>query len=125
MPKVSIAGTSMPTLYGLKNCSTCRAASRELKGAGKDVTFVDVRERRLDSDVIDRFLQEFGDALVNRRSTTWRNLPESERLGTPEDLLAKHPSLMKRPVVVDGETATLGWNAAARARHLGEQALIG
>ena len=115
----------MPTVYGLKSCSTCRMAVQELKGAGKDVTFVDVRESQLDVDVIDRFLREFGDALVNRRSTTWRNLPISESQGMPADLIAKHSSLMKRPVIVDGELITLGWNAVARARHLGEQALIG
>lgn len=115
----------MPALYGLKNCSTCRAAIQELSGVGKDVTFVDVRESQLDAGLIDRFLQEFGDALVNRRSTTWRNLPDSERQGTPEDLIGMHPSLMKRPVIVEGELVTLGWNAAAKARHLGEQALIG
>ena len=95
-------------------------AIKELRGAGKDVTFVDVRESRLHFDVIDRFLQEFGNALVNRRSTNWRNLSNSERQGAPEDLIARHPSLMKRPVIVDGELLTLGWNAAARAQHLGE-----
>jgi arsenate reductase len=110
----------MPTVYGLKNCSTCRAAIQELKCGGKDVTFVDVRETQLDSDAIDRFLREFGDNLVNRRSTTWRNLSDSERQRTPEDLIARHPSLMKRPVIVDGELVTLGWNAASRARHLSE-----
>ncbi|MYA89130.1 MAG: arsenate reductase [Boseongicola sp. SB0662_bin_57] len=115
-----MTGSGMPTLYGLKNCSTCRTAAQELKGAGKDVTFVDVRESRLAPDVIDRFLQEFGDALVNRRSTTWRNLSDRQRQGSPDDLIARHPSLMKRPVIVEGEMSTLGWNAAARARHLGE-----
>ncbi len=110
----------MPTLYGLKNCSTCKVAIRELERAGKDVTFVDVREIQLDSDVLNRFLQEFGDALVNRRSTTWRSLTDLQRHWSPEDLIARCPSLMKRPVIVDGETVTLGWNAAARGRHLDE-----
>ncbi len=110
----------MPTLYGLKNCSTCRVATQELKGAGKDVTFADVRENRLDPGAIERLLQAFGDALVNRRSTTWRNLTDSERQGAPADLIARHPSLMKRPVIVDGEVVTLGWDAAVRRRHLGE-----
>lgn len=120
IPNALMTGSGMPTLYGLRNCSTCRMAVQELIGAGKDVTFVDVRESRLDSDVIDRFLQEFGGALVNRRSTTWRSLPDSRRQGAPADLIAKYPALMKRPVVVEGELATLGWNATARERHLGE-----
>ncbi|MDE0209755.1 MAG: arsenate reductase [Boseongicola sp.] len=110
----------MPTVYGLKNCSTCRTAIRELNRAGKEVTLVDVRESLPDSVSIDRFLREFGDNLVNRRSTTWRNLSDSERQRAPEDLIARHPSLMKRPVIVDGELVTLGWTEASRARHLGE-----
>ena len=110
----------MATMYGLKSCSTCRTAIQELNFAGKNVKFVDVRKSQLDADLIDQFLREFGDALVNRRSTTWRNLPETERQGTPEDMIARHPSLMRRPVIVDGELVTLGWNSAARARHLGE-----
>ena len=81
---------------------------------------MDVRDSLLDSNSIDRFLREFGDNLVNRRSATWRNLSDSERQGTPEDLIARHPSLMKRPAIVDGELVTLGWNAASRARHLGK-----
>jgi len=81
---------------------------------------VDVRDSLLDSNSIDRFLRESGDNLVNRRSATWRNLSDSERQGTPEDLIARHPSLMKRPAIVDGELVTLGWNAASRARHLGK-----
>ena len=110
----------MPILYGLKNCSTCRMAIQELNGAGKDVRFVDVRENRLDPGTIERLLQAFGDAFVNRRSTTWRNLTDSERRGAPADLIAKYPSLMKRPAIVDGEMVTLGWDAAVRGRHLGE-----
>lgn len=109
----------MLTLYGLKSCNTCRTVNQELKGAGKDVTFVDVRENRLDSDLIERFHREFGDALVNRRSTTWRNLPETERKGPAKDLISRHPSLMKRPVIVDGTLLTLGWDAATKLRHLG------
>lgn len=85
-----------------------------------DVTFVDVRESRLDPGTIERLLQAFGDALVNRRSTTWRNLTDSERQGATADLIARYPSLMKRPVIVDGEMVTLGWDAAVRRRHLGE-----
>ena len=81
---------------------------------------MDVRDSLLDSNSIDRFLRESGDNLVNRRSATWRNLSDSERQGTPEDLIARHPSLMKRPAIVDGELVTLGWNAASRARHLGK-----
>lgn len=108
----------MLTIYGLKSCDTCRKARQAAEKAGKTVTFVDVRETPLGVAQLQRFLDAFGEALVNRRSTTWRGLSEAEREGEPLALLQAHPSLMKRPVI-DGETLTLGWDAAARAAHLG------
>jgi arsenate reductase-like glutaredoxin family protein len=52
---------------------------------------------------------------VNRSSTTWRGLSEAARAQAPATLLAAHPALMKRPVLVEGEKATLGWDKAAQA----------
>jgi len=98
-------------IYGLKTCDTCRAAMRALEGA----EFVDVRAEPLDAAVLARFLDAFGAALVNRRSTTWRGLSEAEREAAPEVLLAAHPALMKRPVIEDGSALYLGWDAEVRA----------
>ena len=65
------------------------------------------------------FIEAFGNALVNQRSTTWRELPESERGRDDMELLADYPTLMKRPVIEDGKVLTLGWDKAAQAKHLG------
>ncbi len=109
----------MVCIFGLKTCDTCRAADRALRAAGLDVTFRDVREEPLSGDEIAAFHTAFGDDLVNRRSTTWRGLSEAERSGDPRALLAAHPTLMKRPVIRRGDLMTLGWDAAAKAAHLG------
>ncbi|MGV6811609.1 MAG: arsenate reductase family protein [Brevirhabdus sp.] len=106
-------------LYGLKTCDTCRKAAKALEAAGKDVDIVDIRQDPLDGRTRARFLAAFGDALVNRRSTTWRGLSQSERDADAEALLAMHPTLMKRPVIEDGQVLTLGWDKAAQAAHLG------
>ena len=108
----------MITLYGIKSCDTCRKARQAAEKAGKSVTFVDVRESPLTPDQRARFLAEFGDALLNRKSTTWRGLSEAERAQDAETLLAAHPTLMKRPVI-DGRTLTLGWSAEIEAAQLG------
>lgn len=107
------------TLYGLKTCDASRGAARELQGSGRKVAFRDIRDAPLTSDEIAWFLARFGADLVNRRSTTWRGLSEAERMRDPAELLAAHPALMKRPVIADGETVTLGWDRAARNTHLG------
>ena len=61
-----------------------------------------------------RFLEAFGEALINRASTTWRGLDAGEREKSPEALLAAHPTLMKRPVIARGEKLWLGWSKAVQ-----------
>lgn len=101
-------------IYGLNACDTCRAARRALEAAGHAVAFRDVRDAPLDAETRARFLDAFGEALVNRRSTTWRGLSEAERAAAPEALLAAHPTLMKRPVIEAGGRLYLGWDASVR-----------
>lgn len=98
-------------LYGLKSCDTCRKALKSLP----DAEFVDVRADGVPADVLRRAQDRFGAALVNTRSTTWRGLAESERARDPLDLLADHPALMKRPLIVDGDAIYLGWSGETRA----------
>ncbi len=92
-------------LYGLKNCDTCRKALKSLTS----VEFLDVRADGVPSQIIDQALAQFGAALVNTRSTTWRQLDEETRKTDPKELLAAHPTLMKRPLIEDEGTLYLGW----------------
>jgi arsenate reductase-like glutaredoxin family protein len=105
-------GASMK-IYGLKNCDTCRAALKALAGHG--AVLVDIRDTPLDDATRARFLDRFGEALVNRRSTTWRGLSDDARAGDPASLLTEHPALMKRPVIDTGSALYLGWDAGAKA----------
>ena len=97
-------------IHGLKTCDTCRAAVKATGG-----TLRDVRTEPLTTAELARFLDAFGDELVNRRSTTWRGLDEATRAGEAATLLAAHPALMKRPVIETPEGALhLGWTPAVR-----------
>ena len=109
----------MTVLFGIRSCDTCRKALGELKARGQDVVFRDIRETPLTGDEIASFLSLFGDGLINRRSTTWRQFEEAEKLIAPSELLMRHPTLMKRPLVKSARGTTLGWDATARAVHLG------
>lgn len=98
-------------LYGLKTCDTCRKALKSLDGAH----FVDVRADGVPDQILNAALAEFGDALVNTRSTTWRGLSETERTADRVDLLKAHPTLMKRPLIVkDDGSMQLGWTEATQ-----------
>jgi arsenate reductase len=103
---------ALMTLYGLKTCDTCRKAIKALPG----VTFVDVRADGVPADVLARAHARFGPKLVNTASTTWRGLSEAARARDPLALLAEHPALMKRPLIVaDDGQMYLGWGKDVQA----------
>ncbi len=102
-------------LYGLKNCDTCRKALNELT----DTDFLDVREDGVPTGVLNSAYDTFGAAILNTRSTTWRRLNDAERARDPLELLAAHPTLMKRPLIEDGGRLYLGWTKDVQAALLG------
>jgi len=94
------------TLYGLANCDTCRKARNWLKRFDVAHEFVDYRDVRQSPETLVTWKDAIGgwDAMVNKSSTTWRNLPPARRTpGSDAEwklLLREHPQLIRRPVVV-------------------------
>lgn len=105
-------------IFALKSCDTCRKAIRALQDAGHDPQVIDVRADGIAPADLDHIVATFGDAALNRSSTTWRGLSDTEKTRPVRDLLADHPTLLKRPVI-DGTTWTISWKADAQAAHLG------
>lgn len=106
-------------LYGLKTCDTTRKALKMLREAGEEVTFIDVRADGIPGSELSWFLVAFGDEMINRRSTTWRGLPDSERQMDAATLINTHPTLMKRPLIHTDEDFFLGWGADVQKALLG------
>lgn len=104
-------------VYGIKTCDTVKKALRALEAAGHAPRLRDVRAEPLSPAEIAEFEAAFGARLVNRASTTWRSLSEAERALPLAELIAAHPTLMKRPVI-RGKALTLGWDAAAQSAQL-------
>lgn len=90
-----------------------------LKNKLVSVQFRDVRDDPLDHEIVRRFLALFGEALINRRSATWRNINEEARNGDPVDLLLAHPTLMKRPVIEADGKLFVGWGKDVQNSLLG------
>lgn len=107
-------------VYGIKSCDTVRKAIRALEAAGHAPDLVDLRADGVEAADLERFLAEFGEALVNKRSTTWRGLSDEERGDDPVRQILANPALMKRPVIEADGRLTLGWDAAAQAVWLGK-----
>jgi Spx/MgsR family transcriptional regulator len=107
----------MTILYGLDNCDTCRKARKWLDRFGVAHGFVDYRAQPQAPETIARWKQGAGgwDALVNKSSTTWRNLaPQRKTPGSDAEwnlLLREYPQLIRRPVVVtDDGIVTQGFS---------------
>ncbi len=77
--------------------------------------FHDIRDGSLNATQVGKWLSVVGgDALVNKRSTSWRSLTDAERQEANSekqllDLLLANPTLIKRPVIVSADLITVGW----------------
>ncbi len=102
-------------VYGISTCDTTKKALKALQAAGKDVTFRDIRANPLTEQEVSRIVQEFGDVAVNKQSTTYRSFSAFLRESEPEAQIAAQPTVMKRPIIADGETWYIGWDAKTEA----------
>lgn len=101
-------------LYGLKNCDTCKKALKALDSASKPAMFVDIRAEANLSELLPKWIDAVGiDQLANKRSTTWRNLSDTDKAkveqGNAKDLMIENPTLVKRPVLEFGQNVYVGW----------------
>ena len=106
------------TIFGLKNCDTCKKALKALDAAGKSVTFRDIRAQPLSEAEIDKIVLEFGDRAVNKQSTTYRGFNDFLKASDPEAQIAAQPAVMKRPVIDADGKFYLGWDDAVQAALL-------
>ena len=99
----------MTTLYGLENCDTCRKARNWLQRFAIPHEFIDYRAQRPTPEQLKQWAQGVGgwEALVNRQSTTWRQLPPARKAPQSEPewtlLLREHPALVKRPLTITAD----------------------
>ena len=93
------------TLYGIPNCDTVKKARAWLADRNVDYRFHDFKKAGVTRELIAGWVGAASwDALVNRRGTTWRGLPEARRADIVDAdsaiaLMAESPSVIKRPVL--------------------------
>ena len=103
-------------VFGISTCDTTKVAVKALQKAGKDVRFRDIRANPLSEAEIAEIVREFGSKAVNKQSTTYRSFSPFLRESEPEAQIAAQPTVMKRPVIQDGDAWYLGWDAATEAK---------
>ena len=98
------------TLYGIANCDKVRAARAWLAQQGVEAGFHDFKQQGVTPALLAGWLKQLDwTELVNRRGTTWKQLPEARRNGVTSAaaasaLMLDKPSVIKRPVIdLDGK----------------------
>lgn len=103
------------TIYGIKNCSTMKKAFDKLNELGVEYQFFDYKKQPVDKALVADWINQAGlTKIMNRASQTWRNLsPEqkqsADNVQSAIDLMAAYPSLIKRPIVVQGDRLLIGY----------------
>lgn len=105
----------MIKVYGIKNCDTMKKARTWLKDHGVEYEFHNYKKDGVNKDVLSKAMDQHGwEAVINRRGTTWRTIPDKAKDNMDRDdaeLLADaHPSVIKRPLIVKGNEIILGFD---------------
>jgi Spx/MgsR family transcriptional regulator len=114
----------MINLYGIRNCDTMKKARAWLDARGVDYHFHDYKRDGLDAALLRGWVDELGwEALVNRRGTSWRKLPEDvrEQMDTEAAIrvMLETPSIIRRPLLDTGQVRHAGFSEADYERLLG------
>lgn len=113
----------MAILYGIKNCDSVKKARVWLDQHAIAYQLHDYKVDGISPELLSRFAKNSNwEVLLNKRSTTWRQLPEAEKTALNSDtalqLLLEHPTLIKRPILETGAAFIIGFNADEYQRTL-------
>jgi len=104
------------TIYGIPNCDTTKKALALLKKNKVDFAFHDYKQQGITQKKLEDWCEKMGwEIILNKRSTTWRELDENEQekiTGKPAaiKLMLKNNSIIKRPVMEVKGNLLVGFN---------------
>ena len=113
------------TLYGIPNCDTVKKARTWLADHAQPFDFHDFKKQGLERATVAAWLAELDwEVLVNRKGTTWRNLPDERKAAVTDaaaalELMLEFPSVIKRPVLVGAGPASVGFSDALYRQKFG------
>lgn len=107
--------TNSITLYGIANCDTVKKSRAWFEAQGKAYRFHDFKKEGVSPELLRQWLKQVDwPVLVNTRGTTWRQLSEAQKSAVKDAdsamaLMLAHSSVIKRPVVSQGERLSVGF----------------
>ena len=124
---------SRPAIFvGAGTCGLGAGAGKSLAALRKwldehsvDYQFHDFKKDGLDDALLSRWEKSVGwEALINRRGTTWRSLPQAVRdninAQTAEKIMLEHPASIKRPLLAHADRLFLGFKEADYSALFGQ-----
>ncbi|MDH5445876.1 MAG: ArsC family reductase [Gammaproteobacteria bacterium] len=107
----------MTTVYGIKNCDTVKKALNWLDENNITYQFHDLRKDGITKADLQEWTKQLDwEVLLNKRSTTWRQLSDKDKTDINANkaisLMLANPTLIKRPVITKGKTTLVGFKEA-------------
>lgn len=101
-------------LLGIKNCDTVRKARKWLEANDIDFEFIDIRDKPVSKTEWKTIVANTDvEVLINKRGTSWRKLDDDVKdissASKIINLLAENPTVMKRPLLINGPTYHIGF----------------
>jgi arsenate reductase (glutaredoxin) len=106
-------------VYGIPNCDTTKKAMLWLNKNNVAFTFHDYKLKGISKEKLEEWCNKQGwEIIFNKRSTTWRELPEVEqkKVVTQAEaikIMLKNNSIIKRPVMEYNDQLIVGFNETA------------
>lgn len=102
--------------YGYNKCSTCRKAQKFLDGKKVSYEDIDITQKPPPKTTLKKAFQKYGMKKVfNTSGVQYKELKIKDKIkdmteAQALDLLAGNGRLVKRPIAVDGDRVTVGFN---------------
>jgi Spx/MgsR family transcriptional regulator len=111
-------------VYGIPNCDTTKKALALLKKHKVDFSFHDYKQEGITPQKLEAWCQKAGwEIVLNKRSTTWRELDEAEQQKIIDQpaaikLMLKNNSIIKRPIIEINGNLLIGFNETEITKQL-------
>jgi len=102
-------------MYGIPNCNSIKKARDWLTANHIDYHFHNYKKDGIDTKTLESWCVQVGwETLLNQRGTTWRKLSADDKADVNESkaiqLMCLYPSMIKRPVLENGNKIIVGFN---------------
>lgn len=113
-------------VYGITNCDTVKKATTWLKDNGVEYEFHDFKKLGVSPEKLNEWDAKAGyEQFLNKKGLTWKQLdPEVKETITGKEpalqLLQQKTSMIKRPVIEDGNFLFFGFDPETYSQHFGK-----